>query len=161
MSLDRADMLEKNLARQTEAIRAADLKMAFLVPTATAMVGVLAALFRAAHPGVLSVLLLQINLVPMVILFVTTGLSVAPRFGAPGRSLLFFGSIADRTREEYVAEALTEDADSYLRDLATNCYTTALIARTKHRLARIAYRCFLFALPFWAVAVYVLSTEIE
>ena len=50
---DRREILEANLARQIEAIRASDAKITLLVPTTTAMLGILAALFRIAHlaPG--------------------------------------------------------------------------------------------------------------
>ncbi|WP_172328833.1 Pycsar system effector family protein [Mangrovicoccus sp. HB161399] len=159
MSFSRAEFLEKNLARQSELIRAADLKVAFLVPTATAMVGVLAALFRSSHPSTVSFLLLKLNLVPMILLFTVIGLAVFPRF-RPGRgSLLFFGDIAAQDQTAYADAALAVDEEAYLRDLAETCHVTACIARTKHRLARLAYLCFLLILPFWASAVYVLSTE--
>ncbi|WP_138468339.1 Pycsar system effector family protein [Poseidonocella sp. HB161398] len=159
MSFSRAEFLEKNLARQSELIRAADLKVAFLVPTATAMVGVLAALLRASHPSGISVLLLKLNLVPMILLFTVIGLAVFPRFRPGAGSLLFFGDIAAQDREAYAEAALAVDEEAYLRDLARTCHVSACIARTKLRLARLAYLCFLVILPFWASAVYVLSTE--
>ncbi|WP_108260249.1 Pycsar system effector family protein [Mangrovicoccus ximenensis] len=161
MSFSRAEFLERNLARQSDLIRAADLKAAFLVPTATAMVGVLAALFRSSHPGTLSFLLLKLNLVPMILLFTVIGLAVFPRFrrGQGQGALLFFGDIAGQDRQAYADAAVGVDEESYLGDLAETCHVTACIARTKHRLARLDYLCFLVILPFWASAVYVLSTE--
>ena len=45
---DRREILEANLTRQNEAIRASDTKVTLLVPTTTAMLGILAALFRLA-----------------------------------------------------------------------------------------------------------------
>ena len=50
-TFDRARALEENLARQIEAIRASDVKITLLVPTCTAMIGVVISSRRVRPRG--------------------------------------------------------------------------------------------------------------
>jgi hypothetical protein len=84
-------------------------------------------------------------------------LSLIPRIRPGGRSLLFFGGIAALPRAEYRAAMLGLEADAYLADLAEQCHATAEIARTKYRHGRFAYLAFFLALPFWALAIWLLG----
>ncbi|SLN70294.1 Pycsar system effector family protein [Roseisalinus antarcticus] len=156
--LQRAEIMEKNLARMTEAVRAADLKMALLVPTTSAMVGVLAALFRTSPFTAATGIAFHISLVPLVAVFVFVAVSVVPRLRPAEGSMLFFGTVAQQDVRAFRARAEALDAAAYLADLADQCHAVASIARLKHRIVRRAYITFLVALPLWAVAVYVLSS---
>ena len=62
----RVAMLEFNLARQIEAIRASDAKLILLVPTTTAMIGLLAALLRIGHLGERSALFVALSTLPLI-----------------------------------------------------------------------------------------------
>lgn len=152
------EMLENNLQRQTEAIRAADLKIALLVPTTTAMLGVLAAMLRdkALDPQQLAVVCLCAA--PLLVAFALMAAGVIPRLRfTPSRSLLFFGDLAAHKAAEAQTALLTVTPQAYLTDLAAQCHTTASIAGVKHRSVRRAYLAFLAALPFWLVAIWVLN----
>ena len=157
---DYRNLLEANLARQIEAIRAADVKIALLVPTTTAMLGVLAALLRnARHIEAAQMAVVCLSAAPLLVAFAMMATGVIPRLRDSGSSsLLFFGGIATRQPEAARDAMLSLSPQAYLADLAGQCTVTAGIARTKHQHVRRAYLAFFLALPFWLVAVYVLNS---
>jgi hypothetical protein len=155
---DRARMLERNLERQIEAIRAADTKIVLLVPTATAMIGVLAALLRDSGLAPLSMAYVVLATLPIVTSYAFMAMAVIPRLRGPGQSLLYFGGISTRSLDAYRDTMLGLGTEGYLSDLAEQCHVTAGIARSKHRHVRHAYLAFFLALPFWAFAVYLLRS---
>lgn len=157
---DRRSILEANLARQSEAIRAADAKLVLLVPTTTAMAGVLAALLRGAGGHGLPALYVVIAALPIICAYFFMGLTLIPRVRRDSRSLLFFGSLAARDPASHRAEFADLTPAAYLDDLVDQCHVTAAIARTKYRHVRNAYLAFFVALPFWALAIYLLSGEV-
>jgi hypothetical protein len=152
------EMLEANLLRQIEASRTADLKIALLVPTTTAMLGVLAAMLRNKVLDPVQTLIVCLCAAPMLVAFALMASGVIPRLRSnPSRSLLFFGDLAAQEASVAQASLLSLTPQTYLVDLAAQCHTTASIAQTKHRSVRRAYRAFLIALPFWLVAIWVLN----
>ena len=155
---DRRELLEANLARQIEAIRASDAKITLLVPTTTAMLGILAALFRIAHLAHYASVFVAVSTIPLIVAYALMAIAVIPRFrGDRSSSILFFGGLAGRPRSEARAALLAIDAPAYLADLADQCHVTAGIAATKYRHVRNAYIAFLVALPFWALAIFFLT----
>jgi hypothetical protein len=152
------EMLEANLLRQIEASRAADLKIALLVPTTTAMLGVLAAMLRNKALDPQETVIVCLCAAPLLVAFALMAGGVIPRFRfTPSRSLLFFGDLAAREATEAQTALISLLPQGYLADLAAQCHTTARIAQTKHRSVRRAYLAFLIALPFWLVAIWVLN----
>lgn len=152
------EMLEENLLRQIEASRAADLKIALLVPTMTAMLGVLAAMMRDKPLDGPHLYWASLGAVPLLIAFALMAAGVIPRLrGTPSRSLLYFGDLSARTLIEATEAQLTLTPQAYLTDLAAQCHTTARIAHTKHQSVRRAYIGFLLALPFWLATIWLLN----
>jgi hypothetical protein len=155
---DRREILEANLARQIEAVRASDAKITLLVPTTTAMLGVLAALLRLAHLTPHATLAVAVSTLPLILAYGLMAVAIIPRFrGGRSSSLLFFGGLSHRPPAEAREALLRVDAQAYLDDLADQCRVTAGIAHTKYRHVRNAYIAFLVALPCWAVAIFVLT----
>jgi hypothetical protein len=154
---DRRAILEANLTRQTEAIRAADSKLVLLVPTTTAMAGVLAALLRGAGSHGLPALYVVIAALPILFAYFFMGLTLVPRVRRDSRSLLFFGAVAGRDPAAHRADFAALTPAAYLDDLVDQCHASAAIARVKYRHVRHAYMAFFAALPFWALAIYLLS----
>ena len=155
---DRRMMLETNLARQIEAIRASDAKIVLLVPTMTAMVGVLAALIRGQAAAHAPVLYLGLCSVPILVAYFFMALTLVPRMRHDDRpSLLYFRAISRLDAQVYRARLADLTPEAYLDDLAEQCHSTAGIARTKYRHVRNAYLAFFVALPFWAFAVYLIG----
>ncbi len=157
---DHREILEANLSRQIEAIRAADIKIALLVPTTTAMLGVLAALLREQQDDPLRLLAAVLCSLPLFTAFGLMATGVIPRLRSTGkRSLLFFGDLSDRSVDAATAEFISLTPAVYLSDLAAQCHVNASIARTKHKCVRRAYMAFLLALPFWLVTIWVLNAK--
>ena len=157
-SYDQIGFLERNLERQIAAIRASDVKITFLVPTTTAMLGFLAANVSRAGFGVPTTAYALASAAPLILAYASLALTVIPRLGTgKGRSKLFFGSIACHSVESYVSEVCTLRREEYVTELAEQCHATALIARKKYRHVRNAYLCFFVALPFWTTAIYLLN----
>jgi Family of unknown function (DUF5706) len=154
---DRRAMLEANLHRQVESIRASDGKIQLLVPTTTAMIGVLAALLRGPSPATLKAIYALVGALPLVVALAFMAMTVIPRMRSGSPSLLFFGGIAGRDRAAFRREVLALGPDAYLADLADQCHATAGIARAKYRQVRNAYIAFFVALPSWALAIHLLN----
>ncbi len=155
---DRREILEANLERQVEAIRASDAKIVLLVPTTTAMLGVLAALLRGAGVSGLPALTIALSTLPLLLAYFFMALTLIPRLRPGGRSLLFFGGVAARAPAAYQADLAALTPEAYLADLAAQCHVTAGIARTKYAHVRHAYLAFFAALPFWALAIFLLNS---
>lgn len=155
---DRARMLERNLDRQLDAIRASDAKITLLVPTTTAMIGIMAALLRLSNGDGLPLAHAALSTLPLVAAYALMAFAIVPRFRTgQSPSLLFFGGLAARGPGAARDALLAMDADGYLADLAEQCHATATIARTKYRHVRNAYVAFFVALPFWTYAIYALT----
>ncbi len=155
---DRRSLLEANLARQIEAIRASDAKITLLVPTTTAMLGILAALLRLAHLSGDSALVVAASTLPLILAYAMMAIAIIPRLrGGRSPSLLFFGGLSHRSTAEAREALMGLDAPTYLADLAEQCHVTAGIAQDKYRHVRNAYLAFLIALPCWALAIFCLS----
>jgi hypothetical protein len=154
------EILEINVARQIEAIRAADIKIALLVPTTTAMLGVLAAMLRDQPNDPLHLVSAGLCSLPLFAAFGLMATGVFPRLRRTGKkSLLYFGDISARGAAEAEAELISLTPDAYLGDLAAQCHVNACIARTKHQCVRRAYLAFLMALPFWLVTIWILNSN--
>ena len=155
---DRREILEANFARQNEAIRASDAKITLLVPTTTAMLGILAALFRLAPLTPHASVFVAISILPLIVAYALMAIAIIPRFrGGRSPSLLFFGGLSQRSRAEARDALIAVDGPAYLADLAEQCQVTAEIAHTKYRHVRNAYIAFLIALPFWTLAIFFLT----
>ncbi len=155
---DTTRLLEENLERQLAAIRASDAKITLLVPTTTAMAGILGAMFRDSGVVGLPALYLVLSTVPVILTYFFMAMALVPRVRkGSGGSILFFGDVSDRSLEQYrrVVSGLTQS--TYVDDLTEQCYVTSGIARSKYRHVRRAYLAFFSALPLWALAIYVLS----
>ncbi len=153
------EALEANLERQLEAIRASDAKVLLLIPTSSLMVGVLAALLRSRGVDALSAVYVAASIAPIMVAYFFIGMTLIPRTGngSKSRSLLFFGTIAHRSMEEFKAEFLTMSEADYINDLAIQCHTVSVIARRKYLHVRNAFLAFFFALPCWGLAIYGLT----
>jgi hypothetical protein len=151
-------MLEANLSRQIEAIRAADIKIALLVPSTTAMLGVLAAMLRDRPLDPWQLLWACLCAAPLVAAFGLMAGGVIPRLrGNPAPSRLLFGDLASKSRADATKALVGVSAEAYLADLAAQCHATASIAQVKHRSIRRAYIAFLLALPSWLVTIWLLK----
>jgi hypothetical protein len=156
-ALDQVDLLEKNLERQIEAIRASDIKITLLVPTLTGMLGFLAANLNRVAPGSPIVAYALLSAAPLILAYAFLALTVIPRMKSDSRSHLFFGGISRQSPEVYREAMRSFTRAAYVEELAGQCHATAMIARTKYGHVRNAYLAFFVALPFWATAIFLVN----
>lgn len=156
---ERIRVTEQSLSRQLDWIRSADSKTGFVSSVALAMVGAIA--FQVPEqPESLKLVLLFAILgggLPVASL-ISCGLATFPRVAFPKSSLLFFGSIAAFTAEEFAQSMASVDSDSYIRDLTYQIYRNAEIASRKFYYVRAA-SFFLFAgtLPWILFGIYAME----
>lgn len=149
--------LERNLQRQLQWIKAADARLALVLPMATAMLGALAVLAPASGDWTVSeglFVLLTTCLLLLSTLF--SAIAAFPRVRGNKASLVFFGGIAARDFASFAADFSEVSEADYRDDLMLQVHINARIVQRKFLNARRAMAClFLAALP-WAVSIYLL-----
>jgi len=154
----RIAVLEGSLDRHLGWIAAANDRTSTAVTLALAMLGVLAAVsptqmnrwtcaqgFFAATAAI-----------DLLACLVMCALAVFPRTTPPYDSLVFFGTVAKTTREQFEQAVRSLSEPSYLGDLAGQVHVNAIIAATKFRWVQNALRALFLAIVPWAAAVYLL-----
>lgn len=161
MSSDQIGFLEANLSRQLGWIAAADSKASFVFAVGTAMLGVLAAVSPNALHEWQPITAIVAALAVVILLASLSSLCFAtfPRTTGPKGSLIFFGGIAERSREKFRDAVLQLSVEAYASDLAAQCHRNAEIACCKFKwVQRALVALFLSVLP-WGTAVFVLYNK--
>jgi len=155
--MDRISTLESVLSRQLAWISAADGRVNFIFPVATAMAGLLAAVLPKF--STLSGQAAWLSAAAAVLL----GLSIAfaafatfPRTTSKAGSIIFFGEIESETMDAYVTRAIDCTQESYERDIARQIYINAKIASAKFAWIKRSLACLFLSATPWACSVYLL-----
>lgn len=146
--------LEQELARLLEWIRSADVRVAFVVSLATAMLGILLlptlekegstcmSLSAAVLAGVL-----------LVLGILSCAAASFPRTRSPNGSLIYFGDIGKLDLEEYKSRLGSMTKANYANDLIVQCHRNAQIASIKYSwIKRSMTFVFLSFLP-WSLSI--------
>ena len=155
---ERIGFLEGNLARQLSWIGAADSKTAFAFAVNTAMLGLLAAVSPKVvngwmlAPAIFAAFAAALSLASLLFL----SLASFPRTKGPKRSLLFFGSIAQRDVGQFTEAACQISAEAYVDDLCMQCHRNAEIADRKFTWVQRAFVALYLSVVPWCLAVYLL-----
>ncbi len=153
--MERTQFLEVNLSRQLEWIRAADTRIALVLPLATTMLGVLAILspkptawpFLAAIASSFAAFFLVMSLT-------FSAFAAFPRTKGPKGSLIYFDGIISRDVGQYANDVSEIDEATYFQDLASQVHVNAQIAGRKFFWVTRSMAClFISALP-WLIGVY-------
>ena len=155
MTLNRIDLLEKELDRLLKWIAAAESRLTFIFSLSTAMLGTIA--LSATNVSHWSCIYATATISAIIFL----GLSIAfsalatfPRTRGPKRSLIYFGSINLLTVEDYMESATSLTEEEYAGDLIDQCYRNANIATTKFAWVKRAMICIFGASIPWTIAIY-------
>lgn len=157
---DKIDFLEKEIDRLLGWIQSVESRMTLILPLSTAMLSVLAILAPrfsewSVGAGIFSA---------FAVSFLASSIACAavasfPRTSGPKGSLVYFGGIATKEREQYKNAISTLDEDDYIADLAAQCHVNAQIAAKKYSwIQRSLASLFLSSLP-WVISVYLLYLE--
>lgn len=146
---------ESVLARLLEWIRAADMRLGFALPLATAMLGVLAAL--APPHGSWSLFGGIMTAFAALFLFFSVGfsaLSSFPRTKGPLGSMIYFAGITANEQAQYESSFKAMSDADYLSDLLRQCHRNAQIAERKFIWVQRSIGCIYVAFAPWAFGIF-------
>lgn len=148
---------EAELSRLLEWVRAAESRLALVLPLSTAMLGALALLAPPlAHWTVLSALASFLAALLLILSLTCAACATFPRTTGPKGSLIYFGGITTRDLPQYEAAFTAITPTEYLTDLLRQCHRNAQIAQAKYTWIKRGMAClFLAALP-WLTSLYLL-----
>lgn len=150
--VSRASYLEKLLDRYDHYIATTNTKASIVITLATFIVGgVVLVLVNFDEPGCGTALALTLVLGLIGISVASAASVVYPRLNTSEeqgnenyQSLIFFGAVAERGREEYVEEVVRIEEKNLVEDAAIQVHVLANVANKKFKKLQISYIC-LFA----------------
>jgi hypothetical protein len=153
---ERVRIAESTLSRQLEWVSRADSKSSFTAGLSTAMLGALATVATrpSEWPAPLAVMVASVIVLLAASLFSTYWASY-PRLDGPQDSLIFFGTMAAKHFAKFQQQFVAATPESYLDDLLHQCHRNAVIADTKYRHLKGAYKLISLSLVPWALAIWI------
>jgi len=151
--------LEQELDRLLTWVSAAESRLAYTLPLGTAMLGSLAVMAPDATNWQTSeAIWTALATLGLAISLIACWLAIAPRTHGPKGSLIYFGTITDKDKEQYAAAVRSMTQQDYIDDLVTQCHRNADIAKTKYFWIKIAMSSLLASSLPWALALHCLYT---
>ncbi len=154
---ERVGFLEAELARLLEWGRAAESRLALVLPLSTAMLGALSVFAPAASKWTtLAAIGAAFAAFFLVLSIAFAALASFPRTTGPKGSLIYFGGIVQKELSQYDTAIKQLSINDYLEDLIKQCHRNAQIAERKYCWVQRSMGClFLASLP-WAIALFAL-----
>lgn len=158
---DRLRIAQWILERQIGWIASADAKVGVVVAIQVAVVGALAAAYGIAKQPEWSALFFAgFSLFLSLMSLVCAALALFPRIDGPSSSFIFFGKVAELTREKYVSQLGSASEGELLADCAQQIHRNAEIAGEKHGHVRYAMILGFASVAPWVLAIWALvSTQ--
>ncbi len=155
---ERIRLMESNLARMIGWVGAHDNKASFVMGIATAMLGVLAYdSARAQQADAYQLVFLTLPALPLLLVFFFLFRGTFPRTRIDRYdktpSLLFFGTVARFSGDDFRDRVNQLDATGYLRDLNNQCLELAAIVDAKFKSLQRAYFFLFISLLPWAASI--------
>jgi hypothetical protein len=142
---------EKNLDRLLQWVSRVDTKVSVLLGIHTGMLGIVASLAPEPHKWTwYTDLSVAATMVLLVTGFLFIYFASYPQTKGPTKSLLFFGSIAKNSFNEYQQCFSSRTAQEHLADLMEQCHRNSEILDKKFRNLKRAYRTMMGAFVPWA-----------
>lgn len=155
--VDHVDVLEKELPRLLEWVRAAESRLALVLPLSTAMLGALSVLAPAASRWPVSgAVTASFAAFFLVLSIIFAACASFPRTTGPKGSLIYFGCIVQKDLSQYSTAMRELTRDDYLDDLAKQCHRNAQIAERKYAWTRRSIACLFIGAAPWAVSLFLL-----
>jgi hypothetical protein len=153
----RISRTETELARLLEWGRAAESRLALVLPLATAMLGALAVLAPAVNQWpVLGGIVSSFAGLFLVLSILFAAFASFPRTTGPKGSLIYFGGIITRDLNQYEAEVRALTSEAYLADLIRQCHRNAQIAERKYAWMQRSMACLFLATLPWLISLFIL-----
>ncbi|KGJ99627.1 Pycsar system effector family protein [Thalassotalea sp. ND16A] len=155
--MNQIDLLEKELIRLLFWIRAADSRVSLILPIATAMLAVLAAMTsKITEMNGFGYAVTIIATIALIISIVLIAVASFPRVKASTGSVIFFVGITELTFSEYKQKINHLTEEQYLEDLFNQCYINAQIVNTKFFWVKQSLSFLFLSAPFWLLSIYLL-----
>ena len=155
---ERVRIQERTLDRQVEWVRSADSKVPILLGMSTTMLGVLSALVpKLSILTCLQFAWFWTGVSTLLVVHVCCACVLLPRTKYFEDSLVYFVTIAGRTRSQYVNDEQSRSEWEYLRDLLSQSHRNAEIACIKYKWVRRGFRWLSVSLIPWCISVYLLK----
>lgn len=157
----RIEILEANLVRASEWLRASESRISLTLPLATVMLGVTATLlpnFSSLDGWNAILILISTALLTLSILF--SGLVFFPRVKGPQKSLIFFANISELDLSVFKESMKQLSNVEYEEDLTEQVHTISRIATKKYGFAKISIQAIFLGVVPWILSIYHLYEEI-
>lgn len=152
-SEDRREILEQILSRQLDWISAVETRIGLLLTVEIAMLAALSTVLTTTKPYVGAAYIVAcLSLAALVIALSFLCLASFPRLNGPSNSVIFFGTIAKRGRDEYIETMSNLSVEDYVSDLAVQVHRNAEIASAKFRYVRWSLKVLLTSVLFWGIS---------
>jgi len=151
---------ETTLARLVTTGAIADSRSGLVISSNIGMLGALVASISGTtlgSAGAVLWLLLALTAAICVASIVMAALAALPRPGTRPGSLVFFGSIAEMSRDDYFERLRTVAQVDFARDLAEQCHRVAVLAALKFRWVRRAMAAMMAAAVPWLACLEMLG----
>lgn len=148
---------ETELDRLLGWVRAAETRLALVLPLSTAMLGALAVLAPPMSKWtVLGGIAGAFATVLLFLSIVFAACASFPRTSGPKGSLVYFGGIVSRDLSQYREAVSSATPQTYLDDLLTQCHRNAQIAERKYAWVQRSMACLLISALPWSFSLFIL-----
>lgn len=137
-------------------IATADVKVGVVIALDTAMLGGLAAAFAGSDYHLRTAwcyFFVVVSTAGLAFAMFCAGMAAIPRMLGHVKSMIFFGRVAEKEEEGYVADFATMTEQEFLADLTTQIHRNSQIACDKHRWVRRSLIWSFLAAASWIVAI--------
>jgi hypothetical protein len=145
---------EGSLSRMLDWVRSSNTKVTPMLAISLAMLGVPAGLVKEWSPIVAFPLVIA-SLGPAMCL-VFCWRATFPQTKSVNKSLLFFGTVAEMSLDDYRSQVRARSKPSYLEDLMCQTHRNAEIAHDKHNKLKWAMQSLFIGILPWLLSIYFL-----
>lgn len=151
------DVLESELNRLLEWVRAAETRLALVLPLSTAMLGALAIFAPVISDWtIILAITLFIAVLFLVMSIVCAAIAAFPRTTGPKGSMIYFGGISAMNLKDYSSAVNTLTKDKYKNDLIEQCHRNGQIAQQKFAwVQKSMASLFISAVP-WTISLFIM-----
>ena len=158
--MDQTEVLEKELDRLLQWVRAAESRLALVLPLSTAMLAALAVFIpESFDKSVSSYIAAPIAFLFLALSILFCALATFPRTSGPKGSLIYFGGIESLEIDKYSTSVKSLSNDDYIDDLIGQCHRNAQIAAKKYGWIQKSMACLFLAVVPWAIALFSLYVK--
>jgi len=148
---------EAELTRLLDWVRAAESRIALVLPLSTAMLSALALLAPAVSKWtVLGGTASSFAALLLILSITFAAFAFFPRTTGPEGSLIYFAGITARDLNQYEIEVRSMTSESYLVDLIRQCHRNAQIAERKYAWVQRSMASLLLATLPWLISLFIL-----